>query len=218
MKLLSLTAATFVALFGSIASGDVINLDLTGSGGDFDFNSNTGSYTTVAGDGVAGIQLDFEAFVGGVANSGDELNADSSSFGINSGPAGDNTTQLDGVSESTRESFRITFSSLNPQVTSLVLTSISITNFAGTDAGTITIGGNTGAIAAGNGSTIPGHSDLLGQSFTVAYTGPIDDLTGSADGFGVSAITLTAAVPEPASGIIVGTFAFGLATRRKRPA
>ena len=80
---------------------------------------------------------------------------------------------------------------------SATLTQVDIGDFGVNDAGTINIGGNQTAIDSGTDTVIPAHTELVGNTLTIAFTaGNPADTTGL--GFSVDSLTFhVKAVPEP---------------------
>lgn len=185
LALISLTTCSTAEI-----AADIITYDVRGSGGDFDFNMQSGTFTDSSGGVGNGLQISISSFLDGVANG--SVNATAASLGMNATASGDETFKLDGAVG--LESLLFSLNDL-PSFTSVTLTQVGISDFGGGDAGTFTIGGSSAAIVAGTGSVIPTHVNLEGSSFLVAYT-------GTGNGFGITSLTFDitpAAVPEPAS-------------------
>ena len=195
MKLFSILLFAMFTVVGSVNAEEVPFL-LTGSDGPFDFDAETGSFT----DTATGFTANFTAIVAG--NTG-MLNATGDSFGVNATGGGDDTDQLDGVQGA--ESIAITFSG----PVSATLTAIDVVGFGDTDAGTIDIGGVSTIVASGTDSVIPTHTELVGNTLTIAHT--------AGNGFGLESLTFhVKAVPEPSSLLVLGAFAgLGLCSRRR---
>ena len=104
------------------------------------------------------------------------------------------------------ESIAITFSG----PVSATLTAIDVVGFAGDDAGTIDIDGVSTNVGSLSSSVIPAHTELVGNTLTISYT-------GSGNGFGLESLTFhVKAVPEPSSLLVLGAFAgLGLCSRRR---
>ena len=135
-----------IALFALISSpglshADIVTFELLGQGGDFDFDVQSDSFTD-----SSGLVATFEAFVDGSTGI---INATASGFGVNAennfidGNPTDATAALDG--DQGEESFSITFSG----PVSATLTEVAISGLAGSDTGTIDIGGVQNALSNG---------------------------------------------------------------------
>lgn len=207
LALISLTACSTVEL-----AADIITFDVRGQGGDFDFETQSGTFTDSSGGVANGLQISVSSFVNGIA--GGVVNATGGSLGVNAAGSGDDTDQLD--ADLGLESLLFSFNDL-PSITSITLTQVGILGFGGDDAGTLAIGASSEAIAAGTGSAIPAHLNLEGSSFLLAYT-------GTGNGFGITSLSFDitpAAVPEPASIaflslVVVGTGYCRLRRKRMR--
>ncbi|MBK1829984.1 PEP-CTERM sorting domain-containing protein [Verrucomicrobiaceae bacterium R5-34] len=206
MKLIGTSVITAMIAASSTIGAAVVTFDLTNNEGDnFDFNAPTGSYTHV----TSGFTGDFTAIVAGSTGN---LNAQSTSFGVNAengfipdNPS-DNTGQLD--ADQGAESFTIQFS--GPVIATL--TQIDISSFGGSDAGTLDIGGNTTAIASGSSTLIPAHTNLVGETLTIAFT------AGTAgNGFSVDTLTFDVQpIPEPSTTALLGLGGLALLMRRRK--
>ncbi len=201
-------------LVGVLTAGQspaaIITYDVRGTNGDFDFNAQTGTFTDTSGGVSDGLQITIASFVAGVADG--QVNATGTSLGVNAGPTIDDTDQLDG--DAGLESLTFSFNNL-ASIASVTLTEIDILGFAGGDAGTLDIGGSSGAIASGTSTVIPGHGNLEGNSFSIAYTGTVN-------GFGITSLSFdvipaaVAAVPEPNSVAMLGLLSAGFSCYRLR--
>jgi len=186
----------------SISHADMVEFVLVNNSV-FDFNGPTGTFNE-----PSGLSATFTTSVAG-GNTGD-FNSTSSGFGINAGGSDDETAQLDGVNGN--ESFTISFSG----PVSATLTQVDIGDFGVNDAGTINIGGNQTAIDSGTDTVIPAHTELVGNTLTIAFTaGNPADTTGL--GFSVDSLTFhVKAVPEPSSLALLSLASLGLLRRRRR--
>lgn len=195
------------------ARGDLVTYDLRGSGGSFDFDSNIGTFTDTSGGVANGLEITFQSFIDGVAgDANDNINATSSSLGVNESGSGDDTDELDG--DNGLESILISFNSPG-SISKIELDSISVNGFSGSDEGEFVIDGNVIAVTNGTNSfTSP--FDLRSNSFLVRYT---DTDAALGTGFGLQTLTLditVAAVPEPSSFGIAALCLCAITGRRRR--
>ena len=168
------------------------------NGAAFDFNSPTGSFTDTASSLIA----NFSAVVAG--NTGD-LNATTSSFGINATGVGDDSDGLDAANGA--ESIVITFG--GPVSATLTEVDLGVFTAAGADAGTIDIGGVSTALASTNTRVIPVHSELVGNTLTITGT--------AGNGFSLDSLTFhVKPVPEPGSLAMLGLGSVLMMARRRR--
>ncbi len=180
------------AVFPLVVHADVVIF--TGSRADVE----AGLVTTVAPN-VPGIDLTISANIG-------TLNSNSNRFGINA-PNADTAAELD--SEDGAEAVTISFA-CPANVQAVVLDEIDISSFGTGEMGTLTIGANSQAIAAGTNTSIPAHTNLCGSSMVVAHTGG-----ATLNGFSLDSITYTVtAVPEPSSIFLVGLLGVFVAGHR----
>ena len=186
----------------SNAYADPVTFFLTNNGNGssaFDFDNTTDNF-----DDPSGLSAVFTAIVAGSTGT---INATANSFGVNASGGSDDTDQLDG--DEGLESIQIVFSG----DVSAVLTGIDISSFGADDTGTLDIGGTSTAIVSGTDTPIPVHSELVGNTLTIAFT----SLNGN--GFSVDSLSfdvVPAAVPEPSSLAIIGLGSLMMAIRRRR--
>ena len=192
-------------LFASMSEAATVSLDFRGSGGTFDFDSETGVYV----DGT-GVQLNFEALVGGVQVAGSDLNATAASFGVNAVGAGDATSELD--TPNGIESIRITFTA--PVNTNVNLNSIDIAVFGGSDAGTMTIAGGS-PIALASGTNIdPSFTLMNDESLLVAVSAGSFSFQGLT--FTTTEVSSPGVIPEPATAMLLMAGSLLFVGRRQR--
>lgn len=182
------------------AAADLVLFDVRGTNGDFDFNTQTGTFT----DSGTGLMITFSAQVDGI--DAGVVNATGDSLGINA-PGTDDTDQIDG--DAGVEELIISFSGPST-ITNVLLTELDIIGHGPTESATLTIGGSSAPISNGTGTAIPGHTNLLGSSFSLAFV--------SGNGFGLETFSLhITAVPEPSSLMFAGLFSIlGCGCRRRR--
>ena len=207
-----LILSSLVALFVFISSpntshAQIVTFNLLGTDGDFDFEMSTGTFT----DDATGFVLDFEAFVDGSTG---VINATDSDFGVNAengvigGNPNDAAADLDG--DQGEESFSITFSG----PVSATLTEVSIGGLGTDDTGILDIGGVQTAIASGTSTEIPVHTELVGNTLTIAFTA---GTSGAGNGFSVDSLTFNiVSVPEPSSLALLSLVGLGFAGRRRQ--
>ena len=210
-----LILSSLVALFVFISSpntshAQIVTFNLLGTaddGGDFDFEMSTGTFT----DDATGFVLDFEAFVDGSTGI---INASNSNFGVNAangaigGNPNDAASELDG--DQGEESFSITFSG----PVSATLTEVSIGGLGTDDTGILDIGGVQTDIASGTSTEIPVHTELVGNTLTIAFTA---GTIGAGNGFSVDSLTFNiVSVPEPSSLALLSPVGLGFAGRRRQ--
>lgn len=203
--------------FVSGARADLITIDLRGNSA-FDFNDPSGTVTFTEGI-LSGLSITVTALVNGVAlndstTDGTEgVNTVADGLVVNA-PGIDVTGALDG--RAGLESLLFEFDDPGT-LASLTLNSVTVNavSFAGADAGEITFGSSSppGISLVDNVPTsVSSSPDLLGSSFTIAFTG--DDST---NGFAIQSFALnTTAVPEMSSLALVGVAGLGGMLRRRR--
>ena len=207
LAFLCLIALTALIPSPNVSHADTVVFELINdTNTTFDFGEPTATF-----DDPSGLSAFFEAIVDG---SSGELNASGGGFGVNAengfilDSPNDATAALDG--DQGEESFSITFSG----PVSATLTSIDISGFFGGDVGTINIGGVENAIASGTDTVIPAHTELVGETLTIAFTG---GTTGAGNGFSVDRLTFdVTAVPEPSSLALLSLAGLGVLGRRRR--
>lgn len=198
------------SLLGSLifctSSAAVIDVDLTGNGGQFDFQVQNDSVAIFYGE----LDVDIGAYVNGIAQG--TVNA-ATYFGVNAPdllPGSDDTDQLDGVEG--QEELRFSFSILSN-------TFLRKSDFVGFTLGSFTTG-DTGEYSVDGGSVwIPFDGGVDPNAFTVAVPDSLDGYdfrirhTGG-NGFSVSSLQLDIVVlPEPSA---LGFTLMGLVCLRRR--
>ena len=202
MILLGFVALVAATSRPSVSNADVVTFDLTegGSGGTFDFDMDSGTFPD-----PSGLVAIFEAVV--IGNTG-VLNATGAGLGVNAENgvfpgSGDEASQLDG--NQGLESIQITFAG----PVSAILTEVGIAGLGTDDSGSIAIGAEVNAIGSGTSTVIPDHTNLVGETLTIAFT--------AGNGFSVNSLTFEVrAVPEPSSFLLVGILGLGAFARRRR--
>ena len=161
---------------------------------------NLGTPTSVKNITVDGITLSLEGTGFG------DLTSTASRFGIDGAGGADAADLFDGgngVAE------KLTFF-FNPTV---VVDSINISLFDGTDAGTVSIKGALPTLALHDGANVINQTAGFTSANTIAYTGPLTG--GGTNGFSVDSITVHA-TPEPSAMMAVGALGALLLRRRGR--
>jgi len=181
-----------------------VSLDFRGTNGSFDFDSETGTF-----DDPSGVSLLFEALVDGSLESGSDLNATASNFGINQASTGDDTDELDTVNGV--ESVRITFTA--PPNFNIFFQSVEIGSFGSGDSGTLIVAGGT-PIGLSSGTVF----DPLGTEINGAA---LEVIAGASSSFGFNGLAFLVEetsnpIPEPNTMALLAWGTLLLLRRRRR--
>jgi|GEM_PF-3220430 len=190
----------FIPLFPLLVSTSLFASTLTFSGQDssLDFNDSTGSFT------LEGLTISLSA------NDG-QINATSTSLGINASASGDDTDGLDSVFDGMggiifREVLTVSFNQ------SVVINSIGLVGFGALDTLELAFGNHSGLVLNSTGSRIFDTVLSVGETLTIT--------SGVGNGVGISNIELTPVkpVPEPSTTILalLGVGAFLMRGTRNR--